>query len=66
MAKFSIQAPDDVIVHTISAAGKIQAGHELATLSSPRLDSLKASLSTLREHIDIIERPYHDGRVDEE
>jgi hypothetical protein len=66
MVKYSIQAPDDVIVNTISAAGQVQAGRELATLSSPRLDSLRASLTTLRQHIGIIERPYHDGRVDEE
>lgn len=64
--KLAVNAPDNVILLSLSAAGSVTEGQQLARLRCPRLERLASSLTAMETHIEIIERPFHDGRLDEE
>ena len=66
MPTLEIEAPDDVIVSYIAPSGQVKSGQKLASLTSPNLDRMAASLVALQEHIDILLRPFNDGRLDQE
>lgn len=63
----TIEAPDDVHVEQLLAAyGPVKAGDPLFKLKSFNLESMKAKIDLFRIHIEIMERPFNDGRVDAE
>jgi hypothetical protein len=66
IGKLVIEAPDDVFVREITLDGHVRSGQPLALLESPNLDRQRSALLALQEHIAIIERPFRDGRIDEE
>jgi hypothetical protein len=62
-----IEAPDDVFIDQVLAGdGPVKPKKPLLVLRSPRLDRLIARVAAFQQHIEIAERPFHDGRVDEE
>ncbi|MCP1757774.1 hypothetical protein [Bradyrhizobium elkanii] len=67
MKNLAIEAPDDVQVETIDVLdGPIKKGQRLLVLKSFNLDRFAIHLALFKEHIDIIERPFLDGRVQAE
>jgi hypothetical protein len=61
-----IQAPFNVFVVKVAPAGRVALGQELFVLQSYELEKMELDLSLHEEHLAIIERPFSDGRVDEE
>ena len=64
---FLIEAPDDIYIVSISAAdGAVKAGQTLMILGSFSVERIENQLALFEEHINIMERPFKDGRIDEE
>ena len=62
-----IEAPHDVFIdHILARDGLVKPKKALLVLCSPQLDRLIARVAAFQQHIEIAERPFHDGRVDEE
>jgi hypothetical protein len=62
-----IEAPDDVFVdRVIIADGPVVSNQQLLVLRSPRIERMLSRLAGFQQHIEIAERPFHDGRADEE
>jgi biotin carboxyl carrier protein len=64
--KINIEAPFDVFVVSMAAQGAVKKGDQLVTLRSLELERTEIQISLHSQHIDIIERPLTDGRVDAE
>lgn len=63
----NIEAPDDVFVVAVHGAGNIvKAGDLILELKSYRLTQWQSRLSMYAKQVEILERPFHDGRVDDE
>jgi hypothetical protein len=63
----SFEAPDDVFVNDVIVKyGHVNKGDSLVALHSPSLERQLARLSMHYEHLSIAERPFNDGRLDEE
>jgi len=61
-----IEAPDDVQVLYIEADGPITQGQKLFELKSFHVDALALQIDLFRKHVEILERPFNDGRIEEE
>jgi multidrug resistance efflux pump len=59
-----IQAPFDVIVTKVTPSGLVKSGQPLVELRAFELDHWDVQLSLHSQHLDIVERPFRDGRVD--
>jgi hypothetical protein len=66
MESVTIEAPDDVLIVQIAAQGNVTKGQQLVALTSPRLKLERSRLIALEEHLSFLERPFNDGRIDEE
>jgi hypothetical protein len=64
--KLNIAVPEDVFVDFIAQSGSVKSGDVIARLKSWSLQHAQNHAAILREHISISERPFLDGRVDEE
>ena len=62
-----MEAPDDVFVDQVLVrAGPVTVDQKLLILRSPKIDRLLARSAAFQSQIEIAERPFHDGRLDEE
>jgi len=62
-----VEAPDDVSVDAIiSNNGPVKKGQQLMRLKSVNIDRAAIQIDLFKEHIDIMERPFKDGRIDDE
>jgi hypothetical protein len=66
MESIGIEAPEDSIVIQIAPEGRVAVNQRLIVLKSPRLEQHRSSLLALEEHLSYLERPFNDGRIDEE
>jgi DNA repair exonuclease SbcCD ATPase subunit len=60
-----LEAPDDVFVQELAPDGTVQVNQVLMTLRSPNLERFQSRLTMLQKHMEIVERPLNDGRIDE-
>ena len=66
MAVIHIEAPEDSFLDELAPSGPVAAGQRIAVFRSPVLERLDASLKAMQTHIEILGRPFTDGRIDEE
>jgi hypothetical protein len=64
---FSIEAPDDVSIEVVSVLnGPVTKGQQLLRLKSFNVERMEIHIALFKEHIDVMERPFKDGRIDQE
>jgi hypothetical protein len=61
---FEIESPDDVFIDDVASDGPVAANQKLFALTSPALERLQSRLQAFQSHLDVVERPLNDGRVD--
>jgi hypothetical protein len=66
VSKIAVEAPDDVTVISIAPNGRVAKGQQIVELRSFNIEKFELHLSLLDQHIEILERPFLDGRVDAE
>jgi len=66
MDTVTIEAPEDAFVLVIAPEGRIALGGQLIVLKSPKLEQHRSGLVALEEHLSYLERPFTDGRIDDE
>ncbi len=66
MQVLSIEAPEDVFIKSVAAPGPIKRGSVIVEFRSPLLDRMAASLQAMIDHVTVLERPFKDGRLDQE
>ncbi|MET4514319.1 hypothetical protein [Bradyrhizobium sp. I1.7.5] len=65
--RISIEAPDDVHIEQVAAKpGNIRQGDLLFKLKSFAIESMQIKIDLFKQHIAIMERPFADGRIDQE
>lgn len=65
--KILIEAPDDVSIESVAVQnGPVKKGDQLLRLKSFHLERMEINVALFKEHIDIMERPFKDGRIDQE
>jgi hypothetical protein len=66
MDTLTVEAPEDSFIVSIAPDGRVAAAQKLVVLKSPKLEQYGSSLLALEEHLSFMERPFTDGRIDEE
>lgn len=62
-----IEAPDDIHVEQIAARpGRVKKGDLLFKLRSFAVETMQIKIELFKQHIEIMERPFKDGRIDRE
>src|SRR5258708_39513910 len=62
-----VEAPDDVSIEEVLVRnGPIKRGQQLLRLKSFHVERMQIHIALFKEHIDIMERPFQDGRIDQE
>jgi hypothetical protein len=61
-----VEAPEDSFIVHIAPEGRVAENQQLIALKSPKLEQQRSSLLALEEHLSFLERPFTDGRIDEE
>jgi hypothetical protein len=64
--KIVIQSPFDAIVTYGANSGPVKSGDKLFELRSFELEHFDIQLAMHEQHLDILERPFKDGRVDDD
>lgn len=61
-----IEAPEDAFIVSVVPEGRVAVAQKLIELKSPKLEKDRSQLVALEEHLTYIERPFKDGRIDQE